>query len=171
MENITKVRLTRLFVLAFSISMFSGCSWFISRSRDDAAKDAAKDVAADVKADVKSDSAETIVENRPIKISSVEEFRNHIEGSENVVVDFKAEWCGPCKRMKKVNVALTKKYPTVKILEVDIDKFKPLADQYGVKGVPTFEFFKDGERLERIRKVGFMREDEAGKKFKEAFGV
>lgn len=72
-----------------------------------------------------------------------------------VLVDFYADWCGPCQAMTPVlkEVAQTLE-GKVKIIKVDVDKNQPLAQKFGVRSVPTFILFKRGELI--WRKGGMM---------------
>lgn len=58
-----------------------------------------------------------------------------------VVVDFSAEWCGPCKKIAPVFEALAASTPSVTFIHVDVDKVRP-EDGQGVSSIPTFKFFK-----------------------------
>jgi thioredoxin 1 len=63
-----------------------------------------------------------------------------------VVVDFWADWCGPCKQVAPVLDELAGEYDTrVRIGKVNISDEQELADEYGVRAIPTFLLFKGGE--------------------------
>lgn len=62
-----------------------------------------------------------------------------------VLVDFYAEWCGPCKMMGPVLSELASERSDIKIVKVDIDQHEDLARQYGVMSVPTIFLFENGE--------------------------
>lgn len=63
-----------------------------------------------------------------------------------VVVDFSAEWCGPCKQIAPVFENLAKATPTATFIHVDVDKVQ-VDDSADVSGIPTFKFFKNGSLL------------------------
>ena len=73
----------------------------------------------------------------------------------NHLVDFYAEWCGPCKMLMPVLESISDK---IDIIKVDIDKFEDLALEYRIMSVPTLMFFKDGKKVKEL--VGFRDEDE-----------
>lgn len=68
----------------------------------------------------------------------------------NVVVDFFADWCGPCKMMGPVIDSLSEEMKDVKFAKVNVDTAGELAQRFQVRGIPTFIFFKDGEQVNRI---------------------
>ena len=65
-----------------------------------------------------------------------------------VVVDFSAEWCGPCKMIAPTFEALSKEHSDVVFIHVDVDTLEDLPDGADVRGVPTFKFFKAGKQLD-----------------------
>jgi thioredoxin 1 len=68
-----------------------------------------------------------------------------------VVVDFWAEWCGPCKMIAPMLEQLAAEYSgKVKIGKVNIDEFQQLAVQYRINSIPTLLFFKDGQVVDQV---------------------
>lgn len=67
-----------------------------------------------------------------------------------VLVDFWAEWCGPCKMMHPVFNRMAKKYRHIKFARVNVDQCQDIAMRFGVQAIPTFIMFKDGNPVERM---------------------
>lgn len=68
-----------------------------------------------------------------------------------VLVDFWAEWCGPCKMVAPILDELASEYEgRVKIGKVNIDEFQDLAARYGIRAIPTLLLFKNGEVNDQI---------------------
>lgn len=76
-----------------------------------------------------------------------------------VLVDFYADWCGPCKMMAPIVESLAESYDgRIKIGKCNIDDNMDIAQKYRVMSIPTFIFFKNGEPVET--KVGAMSKEE-----------
>lgn len=72
---------------------------------------------------------------------------------ERVLVDFYADWCGPCKMLGPV---LEKVSDSIKVLKVNVDSNQDLAREYGVMSIPCVVLFEDGKEVKRS--VGFVPE-------------
>lgn len=74
-----------------------------------------------------------------------------LEAELPVLVDFYADWCGPCKMMAPVVEALAAEYEgRVKIGKLNVDQSPDTAGQYGIMSIPTLLFFKNGEVVNKI---------------------
>lgn len=82
-------------------------------------------------------------------IESKEAFQEALAaaGDKLVVVDFSATWCGPCKMIKPFFHSLCDKYSNVVFLEVDVDDCQDVAADCEVKCMPTFQFYKKGQKV------------------------
>jgi thioredoxin 1 len=77
-------------------------------------------------------------------------FNEIINGNDLVLVDFYAEWCGPCKMMSPIlQEVKTNLKESVKIIKINVDQHQDLASHFMVRGVPTLMLFKTGKMLWR----------------------
>ncbi|WBV51387.1 thioredoxin family protein [Chryseobacterium gambrini] len=75
-------------------------------------------------------------------------FQEIIDSERPVLIDFFATWCQPCKVQSSVLNTVKENIGTsARIIKVDVDQYPALANQYGVRGVPTLAIFKQGEML------------------------
>lgn len=94
--------------------------------------------------------------DEPIHIESVEQFSSVTTDYDVVLVDFYADWCGPCTMLEPTVAAIATNTDAV-VAKVDIDEHQGLAAQYGVRSVPTLLLFADGKQVEQV--VGAQDEE------------
>lgn len=85
----------------------------------------------------------------------------------NSIVDFYADWCGPCKIMKPHFEKASEKMKGVKFGKVDVDAEGELAQRFQVMSIPTTIFFEDGEQVDRY--TGALDFDEIKRMIEKAF--
>ncbi|MCI8569107.1 MAG: thioredoxin [Bacilli bacterium] len=90
-------------------------------------------------------------------IKSVSEFNELIQ-NEKVLVDFYAEWCGPCQMLGKVLEEVDKERDDIKIVKVNTDDFLSLAKDFKIMSIPAVKVFENGKVIKE--KVGFMTKNE-----------
>lgn len=84
-------------------------------------------------------------------VSALDFEREVIKADKLVIVDFWAEWCGPCKMIAPLLDEVARELPDkVKIVKVNVDQEQALAQQYGIYNIPTLLFFKGGEVRETV---------------------
>ncbi|MCK0178382.1 thioredoxin [Flavobacteriaceae bacterium S0862] len=86
-------------------------------------------------------------------------FNKIINSQTPVLVDFFADWCGPCKMLAPILKQVKEELgDAVKIIKIDVDKNQPLAAKYQVRGVPTMLLFKKGKQV--WRQSGVLQKNE-----------
>ena len=90
-------------------------------------------------------------------IESKQEFEEIISMGD-VLVDFFATWCGPCKMLSPVLEELDKEGFPVQIIKIDTDELTELAIEFGVQAIPTLLYFSNGKLVNRT--MGYQRKDQ-----------
>ena len=86
-----------------------------------------------------------IVNETPVMELTSHDFDQKKSENELLLVDFWAEWCGPCKSMHPIFSRMAKKYKSVRFARVNVDNAQDIAMRYGVQSIPTFIMFKNGQ--------------------------
>ncbi|MDE0771659.1 MAG: thioredoxin [Salibacteraceae bacterium] len=86
-------------------------------------------------------------------------FTEIINGDKPVLIDFHADWCGPCRVLSPIIQEVAKAFDgKVRVIKIDVDKNATLADKFQIQGVPTMMLFKDGKSV--WRQSGVLQKDE-----------
>ena len=91
-----------------------------------------------------------VVNETPVLELTSENFNQEILKNQLLLIDFWAEWCGPCKSMHPVFTRMAKKYKQVRFARVNIDNAQDIAMKYGVQSIPTFIMFKNGKIVNKM---------------------
>jgi len=81
-------------------------------------------------------------------------FKELIKKEKKVLIDFYAEWCGPCKMLAPV---LEQANSNLKVIKINTDEYDDLAREYGVMSIPTIILIEDGKEIKR--NIGFIDKD------------
>ena len=84
-----------------------------------------------------------------IKINGENYEEEVLHADQPILVDFYADWCGPCRMMSKIIDEIAEEATSIKIGKVNVDENQELANEYGVMSIPTMILFKDGE-IEKV---------------------
>ncbi|MDC0211063.1 thioredoxin [Candidatus Nitrosopelagicus sp.] len=94
---------------------------------------------------LKQQNLNNILDKTPVMELTSENFNQEMANNNLLLVDFWAEWCGPCKSMHPIFTRMAKKYKRVRFARVNVDNAQDIAMKYGVQSIPTFIMFRNGE--------------------------
>ncbi len=89
-----------------------------------------------------------------MKILTKDDNFKELISNKNILVDFYADWCGPCKMLSPVLESITE----VEVLKVNVDEFQTLSKEYSVMSIPTMIYFENG--VEKTKLIGFKTKEE-----------
>ena len=93
-----------------------------------------------------------------LKITEQNFSKEVLEETRTVLVDFYADWCGPCKMISPVIEAIAKENTDVKFVKINVDEAQELAMNYNIMSIPTLLVIKDGKEVNRT--VGLVDKSE-----------
>ncbi len=105
-------------------------------------------------------------EAKPIEVDD-DSFETEIEGADGLaMVDFWAEWCGPCRMVSPIVEELAEEYEgEVKVAKVDVDECQRTAQKFNVRSIPSILFFSDGEHVDTV--VGAVPKEQLEEKIEQ----
>ena len=99
---------------------------------------------------LKQQQEQLVVQETPVIELNSSNFDDALLKNKLVLVDFWAEWCGPCKSMHPIFSRMAKKYSHVRFARVNIDHSQNIAAKFNVQSIPTFIMFNDGKVVQQM---------------------
>lgn len=87
-----------------------------------------------------------------------ETFNQELQADVPVLVDFYADWCGPCRMLAPTLEEISSERSNVKIVKVNVDEAQKIAQQFGIMSIPTLMVFQNGKEVSK--KVGLCSKEE-----------
>lgn len=102
-------------------------------------------------------------------ITSGTQFEEYLKSSSDpVIVDFWAEWCGPCKMISPMLEKMSNNVKNVRFAKINVEQASDLAEEFGITGIPTLVLMKNNVEVKRI--VGVVSESKLQSVISESFG-
>ena len=89
---------------------------------------------------------------------NITELEKKLDNNENVIIDFYAEWCGPCRRLKPIFEKVSKENENISMYTFNVDQGREFAIKHGIKSIPVVKVFKGHEVIDT--KVGLLNENQ-----------
>ena len=99
---------------------------------------------------LKHQQEQDIREKLPVMDLDSSNFHDAVSQNNLLLVDFWAEWCGPCKSMHPIFSRMAKKYEQVRFARVNVDNSQDVAKKFNVQSIPTFIMFKNGQVVQQM---------------------
>ena len=99
---------------------------------------------------LKQQQEQRVVQETPVIELNASNFDDALLKNKLMLVDFWAEWCGPCKSMHPIFSRMAKKYSHVRFARVNVDDSQNIATKFNVQSIPTFIMFNDGKIAQQM---------------------
>jgi thioredoxin 1 len=93
-----------------------------------------------------------------IQIENKEQLEQILSENSAVVLDFYAEWCGPCKQLMPIIEKVSEDHKKVAFCKINVDQNEELSKSYGVRSIPTLKYLKKGEVVKTMIGVQPVKE-------------
>ncbi|MEM3508459.1 MAG: thioredoxin [Nitrososphaerota archaeon] len=108
------------------------------------------------------------ISNNPIEINN-ENFNENLQKYNNLIIDFWAEWCAPCKAIAPIIEELAKEYAGKIVFgKINVDENQEIAAKFFIMSIPTLIFFKNGKEVNRI--IGLVPKEIINKEIEKIYG-
>lgn len=96
-------------------------------------------------------------ESFTLKVTEANFEKEVLNSKQTVLIDFYADWCGPCKKLSPIIEEVARENPNLKVVKIDVDENYNLAYEYGANSIPTLVVIKNGKEVNRA--VGIVSKE------------
>lgn len=96
-------------------------------------------------------------ESFTLKVTEANFEKEVLNSEQTVLIDFYADWCGPCKKLSPIIEEVARENPNLKVVKIDVDENYNLAYEYGANSIPTLVVIKNGKEVNRA--VGIVSKE------------